>query len=76
MLTFLIVILLLVLIFGLSIFMGLFNFVLNILRTIFLFGRHPRNPQQGRTKNSTKKKSEKVLFDKNEAEDADYEEIK
>lgn len=61
---------------ALVILLGALNFVFSILRGIFSFGRSPRNPNQEAPRTRRTSKKENLLFDKNEAEDADYEEIK
>lgn len=61
----------------LVILLGALNFVLSILRGIFSFGRRPKNnSSQSSTVTRRSSKKENLLFDKNEAEDTDYEEIK
>lgn len=73
--TALFIILLLVLIFGFSFFFGIIRFILNIFRVLFLGGRSSNKTTQ-KPPVSPKKKKDNPLFNKSEAEDADYEEIK
>ncbi len=76
MLGFVIVILLLVLVFGFSIFFGVFRFVANILSAIFSFGKRPASTRPKTTTTPKKEKKNTVLFNKDAVEDADFEEIK
>jgi uncharacterized protein HemY len=69
-----------ILIFGLSIFLLVLFLVLNFLRNLFRFGKRSQNQNQdfpgnnSRTKTSGKKK--KKIFDNNEGEYIEYEEIR
>jgi len=78
MLSFLLFILIFVVVIGLVIILSVIGFVSSIFRGIFSFGRRTGNQSQDSTGENQQKptKKEKVLFDKSEAQDADYEEIK
>ncbi len=71
-------ILLFAFIIALFIFAGVVNFVLSILRGIFSLGRNNKSTQQSTTSQSqsSRKKNESIYFNKEEALDAEYEEIK
>ncbi len=61
----------------LLLFLGAFNFVMGILKAIFSLGnKTPNQTQEPSQAMHRPFKKSNVLFDKNEAEDADYEEIK
>ena len=78
--SFIFFILIFVLLFGLIIVLGVLNFVFGIFRSIFSFGRRghsvPRNDGYNEQPTSSKKNKEKIIFDKTDVEDAEYEEIK
>jgi uncharacterized protein HemY len=75
--SFLFFLLFIVIVIALVVFLGAFNFIMTLLRGIFSLGNrssHQHNEAPKQSRRSTKKS--KVLFDKNEAEEVDYEEIK
>jgi hypothetical protein len=70
-------ILIFVLLVGLIILSSAFSIVMTILRGIFSFGKSPKSTSYTTTSPpSTQNKKERIFFDKAEAEDAEYEEIK
>lgn len=78
--SFIFFILIFVLLFGLIFVLWILNFVFGIFRTIFSFGRRghsaSRNDGGYNEPSSAKKNKEKIIFDKTDVVDAEYEEIK
>jgi hypothetical protein len=79
--SFLFFIIILILLFGFSFVLGIFSIIFNVIRGIFSFGRKSsENPYDQTNQNTTSgtkaRKKDKVLFDKSEAVDADFEEVK
>lgn len=77
--SFIFVIIILVLVFGFAILGGVLSFVFRILRFIFSFGRMKQaSPHTQSEPKAPKAKAhkEKVLFNKQEAEDVEFEEVK
>ncbi len=64
------------LLFGVSFFFGIFNFILRLLAALFLFGRKTDKQASKKAEYTQPTQKKKSLFNKQEAEDADFEEIK
>ncbi len=74
--SFIFFIIIFVLLIGLIVLSSVFGIVMTILRGIFSFGKSPQSTTYTKTSSSPQNKNERVFFDKTEAEDAEYEEIK
>lgn len=77
--SFLFFIIILAIIFGLIILMGVFNIIVSILKGVFSFGKDKSTstePTQQQEQYSEDKKRARKLFNKEEAEDVEFEEIK
>ena len=70
--SFIIAILLFILFLGLFLIMSVFGFV----RSLFSFGKHNRTGQETPSEESDKSNDKLKIFDKNEGEYVDFEEIK
>lgn len=76
---FLFFILIVVLVIGLVVVLGALNFVMSILRSIFSLGRiNPKNSSARMHSHDAVKpvSKDKPIFNKREAEDVDFEEVK
>jgi flagellar basal body-associated protein FliL len=70
-------IIIIVFIIALFILAGVVNFVLSILRGIFSLGKNNSSPRNTASQSqSSRKKKERIYFNKEEALDVEYEEIK
>ncbi len=74
--SFIFFILIFVLLIGLIILSSAFGIVMTILRGIFSFGKTIKTTTYTKTTSSAQNKTERIFFDKAEAEDAEYEEVK